>query len=91
MDLSVYVIGIIACVMFSAFFSASEMSYSACSKVRLEHDRDNGDKKAGIAYKIAERFDDALSAILVGNNLVNIMASSMGSVAVMQVLSGKYT
>ena len=91
MDLSVYVIGIIACVMFSAFFSASEMSYSACSKVRLEHDRDNGDKKAGIAYKIAERFDDALSAILVGNNLVNIMASSMGSVAVMQVLSEKYT
>ena len=91
MSLTVYVIGIIACVLFSAFFSASEMSYSACSKMRLEHERDNGSKKAGIAYRIAEKFDDALSAILVGNNLVNIAASSMGSVAVMLVLSEKYT
>ena len=90
MSIYVYIIGIIACVMFSAFFSASEMSYSACNKVRLEHDRDNGNKKAGIAYKIADKFDDALSAILVGNNLVNIAASSMGSVAVMLVLSEKY-
>ena len=90
MDLYIYIIGIIVCVMLSAFFSASEMSYSACNKVRLEHDRDNGNKKAGIAYKIADKFDDALSAILVGNNLVNIAASSMGSVAVMLVLSEKY-
>ena len=90
MSIYVYIVGIIACVMFSAFFSASEMSYSACNKVRLEHDRDNGNKKAGIAYKIADKFDDALSAILVGNNLVNIAASSMGSVAVMLVLSEKY-
>ena len=90
MSISIYIIGIIACVMFSAFFSASEMSYSACNKVRLEHDRDNGNKKAGIAFKIADKFDDALSAILVGNNLVNIAASSMGSVAVMLVLSEKY-
>ena len=90
MSIYVYIIGIIACVMFSAFFSASEMSYSACNKVRLEHDRDNGNKKAGIAYKIADQFDDALSTILVGNNLVNIAASSMGSVAVMLVLSEKY-
>ena len=86
MSLTVYVIGIIACVLFSAFFSASEMSYSACSKMRLEHERDNGSKKAGIAYRIAEKFDDALSTILVGNNLVNIAASSMGSVAVMLVV-----
>ena len=90
MSISIYIIGIIVCVMLSAFFSASEMSYSACNKVRLEHDRDNGNKKAAIAYKIADKFDDALSTILVGNNLVNIAASSMGSVAVMLVLSEKY-
>ena len=67
MSISVYIIGIIVCVMLSAFFSASEMSFSSCSRVRLEHQRDNGDKKAGIAVKIREGFDDALSAILVGN------------------------
>ena len=85
-----YIAGIVLCVLFSAFFSASEMSYSACSRVRLEHQRDNGDKKAGIAVRIREKFDDALSTILVGNNLVNIAASSMGSLAVMMVLSDRY-
>ena len=89
-DFYIYIAGIVVCVLLSAFFSASEMSYSACSRVRLEHARDNGDKKAGIAVRIRERFDDALSAILVGNNLVNIAASSLGSLAVMAVLSEKY-
>ena len=87
----VYIAGIILCVACSAFFSASEMSFSSCSKVRLEHRRDNGDKKAGIAVKIRDNFDDALSTILVGNNLVNIAASSMGSLAVMAILSDQYT
>ena len=91
MSLSVYIIGIIVGVMCSAFFSASEMAYSACNIVRLEHARDNGDRRAGVAAAIAEKFDDALSTILVGNNLVNIAASSMGSVAVMLALSEKYT
>ena len=86
----IYLAGIVACVACSAFFSASEMSYSACNKVRLEHARDNGDRRAGMAVRIADKFDDALSAILAGNNLVNIAASSMGSLAVMLVLSEKY-
>lgn len=85
-----YIAGILVCVLLSAFFSASEMSYSACNRVRLEHLRDNGDKIAAIAVRIRESFDDALSAILVGNNLVNIAASSMGSLAVMMVMSEQY-
>ena len=89
-NLCIYIIGIIVCVMCSAFFSASEMSFSACNKVRLEHESDNGNKKATVAFKIANKFDDAISAILVGNNLVNIAASSMGSIAVMMILSEQY-
>lgn len=89
-SLYIYIIGIIVCVMCSAFFSASEMSFSACNKVRLEHESDNGNKKATMAFKIANKFDDAISAILVGNNLVNIAASSMGSIAVMMILSEQY-
>ena len=85
-----YIAGIAACVILSAFFSSSEMSYSSCSKVRLEHARDNGDKTAGLAVKIREKFDDALSAILVGNNLVNIAASSLGSLAVFSAFGEKY-
>ena len=90
-SITIYIIGIIVCVLCSAFFSASEMSYSACNKMRLEHESENGSKRAGLAFRIAEKFDDALSTILVGNNLVNIAASSMGSVAVMMVLSEQYT
>ena len=89
-NLYIYIIGIIVCIMCSAFFSASEMSFSACNKVRLEHESDNGNKKATLAFKIANKFDDAISAILVGNNLVNIAASSMGSIAVMMILSEQY-
>ena len=89
-SLYIYIIGIIVCVMLSAFFWASEMSFSACNKVRLEHESENGNNKASAAFKIAEKFDDAISTILVGNNLVNIAASSMGSIAVMMVLSERF-
>ena len=75
-------IGIALCVLLSGFFSGAEMAYSSCSGVRLERLRDEGSKRAGVAVAIAERFDDALSAILIGNNLVNIAASSLGSVLV---------
>ena len=83
--------GIIVCVALSAFFSASEMSYSSCNTIRLENDRDDGSKRAGAAVKITEHFDDALSAILIGNNLVNIAASSLGSILVIILLGEGYT
>jgi CBS domain containing-hemolysin-like protein len=77
--------GIVLCVLLSGFFSGSEMAYSSCSSLRLEHLRDSGSKRAGVAARIAERFDDALSAILIGNNLVNIAASSLVTVLVYQL------
>ena len=81
MSIYVYLAGIVICIMLSAFCSSAEMSYSSCSELRLESMRDAGSKKAGIALKIIEQFDKALSAILIGNNLVNIAASSLGAVA----------
>ena len=82
------VAGIVLCVILSGFFSGSEMAYSSCSTLRLEHLRDGGSKRAGVAAKIAERFEDALSAILIGNNLVNIAASSLVTVLVYQLTRG---
>ncbi len=85
-------LGIAVCLALSAFFSASEMAYSSCNTLRLENLRDGGDKRAGNALKITERFDDALSTILIGNNLVNIAASSLASVLVVLLLnSDRYT
>ena len=77
--------GLLLCIIGSNYFSSSEMAYSSCNRLRLESARDGGSKKAAIAVKIIDRFDDTLSAILIGNNLVNIAASSIGSVLVILI------
>ena len=85
------ILGILACLCLSAFCSSAEMSYSSCNVVRLENLRDDGSARAAVAVKITEKFDDALSAILIGNNLANIAASSLSSVLVILLMgSDKY-
>ena len=74
--------GILLCLIFSGFCSSAEMAYSSCNPMRLETLRDAGNKRAALALKILDRFDDALSAILIGNNLANIGGSSLASVLV---------
>lgn len=81
-------VGIFLCLCLSNFCSASEMAFSSCNVMRLENARDDGSKRAKIAVYITEHFDDALSAILIGNNLANIGASSLASVAVILVTGG---
>ena len=90
--MTIYIIlaAIAVCIFLSGFFSAAEMSYSSCNIIRLENLRDDGDKRAAVAVKIIESFDDALSAILIGNNLVNIAASSLASVAVVLLSCEQY-
>lgn len=66
-------------VMCSAFFSSTETAFSSASKVRLRHYADNGSKKAAKALKIIENYDKALSTILVGNNIVNILCSALAT------------
>ena len=78
--------GIVLCLVGSAFFSASEMSYSACSALRLENLEEEGSRQAKTARYILEHFDDALSTILIGNNLVNIASSSLASVLLILLL-----
>lgn len=77
---------IVVCIILSAFFSGSEMAYSSVNTVRLENLKEDGNKKASRALHITKHFDDALGAILIGNNLVNIAASSIASVLVMTIM-----
>ena len=85
MNILIISAGILLCLVFSNFFSASEMAYSSCNRLRLENSAQEGSRHAAIALKIIQRFDDALSAILIGNNLVNIASSSLASVLVILV------
>ena len=78
--------GIVLCIILSNFFSASEMAYSSCNELRLENAAEEGSRRARIALIIIRHFDDALSAILIGNNLVNIASSSLASVLVILLM-----
>jgi len=85
MTLFLVILGIVLCLCLSAFFSASEMAYSSCSSLRLENLKEGGSRRAALALHIVEHYDRALSAILIGNNLVNIAASSLASVLVILI------
>lgn len=66
------IIPIIVLLIFSGLFSACETAYSSASKIRLRTMHADGDKKAGKALKLLDRYDDLLSTVLIGNNIVNI-------------------
>lgn len=74
------IIFIIILVAFSAFFSATETSFTSANKIRLKSKADNGSKAAARALKIINRFDKTLTTILIGNNIVNILTSSLATV-----------
>ena len=78
-----YFAALIGLIALSAFCSGAEMAYSAANPLRLENLMEDGSRRAGVAHYITEHFDHALSAILIGNNLVNIGASSLAAVTAM--------
>ncbi len=66
-------------ILCSAFFSSSEIVYSGVSQFKLKKKEEKGSKKAVAALKICENYSSTLSTILVGNNLVNILVSSVST------------
>ena len=72
----VYIIIVFVMLVLSAFFSGSEISFNAANKMRLRKAADENVKGAKRALRIAENFTFSLCAILIGNNLANIAAST---------------
>ena len=66
-------------LVFSAYFSASETALLSLNHARLKNLASAGDKKAALALKMADNYDEVISTILIGNNIVNIVAASLGS------------
>ncbi len=73
-------------ICFSAFFSASETAYTSANKIRLRSKAENGKKSAARALKIIEKYDKTLTTILIGNNIVNILTSSLATVLFIDLL-----
>ncbi len=78
-DLWIMIAILIVCVALSAFFSASETSFTSANKVKLKTMMQNGNKRAKLAYILAEDYDRLITTILIGNNIVNIAASSLAT------------
>lgn len=75
----IFIVIIVVCLLFSAYFSATETAFTAVNKVRLRAKADDGDKGAKRVLKLADNYDRLLSTILIGNNIVNILASSLAT------------
>ncbi len=71
---------IIILIMFSALFSSCETAFASVNKIRLKNYASQGNKTAEKALKIAQNFDKALTAVLIGNNIVNIASASVSTV-----------
>jgi len=67
-------------LMGSAFFSGTEIAYTSLSKLKMKRDCENPTAAQKLVGFIYNHYDYALSTVLVGNNLVNIAASSISSV-----------
>ena len=82
-------IAIVCLIGMSAFFSATETAFSALNRIKLKSLAEAGDKKAALALKLVEKYDTILSTILIGNNIVNIVASSIATVLFTALLGSK--
>ena len=74
---TILVMGIL--LVLSASFSASETALTAANKIRLKNQAEEGDKNAEGALKVISKYDSALSALLISNNVVNILSSSLAT------------
>lgn len=80
--LSIILVGLI---MLSAFFSSSETGMMSLNRYRLKHLAKTGHKGAQRVQKLLQRTDQLISVILIGNNFVNILASSIATVIAIRI------
>ncbi len=83
---------ILILICLSAYFSGSEIAFASSNRLRLRSRADDSDAKLSdkLALYVFDRFDDALTSILIGNNLVNIAASSLATVIAISILGEDY-
>ena len=91
MDSSDYIqlLMLIFLIGLSAFFSSAETALTTVNKIRIRTLAESGDKSAITLSKVLENQGKMLSAILVGNNIVNLTASSMSTTLVMSIWGNK--
>lgn len=79
------IIGI--CVFFAFFFSASETALSCCNRFKMQVKADDGSKSAKLVIKALDKFDRALTTVLIGHNVVSIIASTVSTVLFLNIFA----
>ena len=74
------IVGLVFCVIMSGYFSATETAFTSLNRVRLKSWADGGDQRAARTLALAEDYDKLLSTLLIGNNIVNNVATTIGAV-----------
>ena len=83
-----YLIIIVICIILSAYFSATETAFSTFNRIRLKNMAEKGDKRAAGVLKLSDNYDSLFSSFLIGNNIVNILSASLGTLFFTGLLSG---
>lgn len=85
MELYFSIGAIVILMILSGFFSGSETALTAASRVRLLSREKEGNKRAALVNRIREKKDKMIGALLLGNNLVNILASALATSVLMEL------
>lgn len=83
----IILIALVALVMLSAFFSSAETAFTTMNRVRLHTLEANGVKWAKRAGRMIDNYDKLITTILIGNNIVNILASSLATVFFVSIIT----
>ncbi len=81
---------LIILVALSAWCSSTETAFSSVNKLRLKSKADDGNLRAKKALVLLEQYDKVLSCILIGNNIVNLTAATLGTVLFTKLLGPVY-
>ena len=73
------IIGLLILIVLSAYFSATETAFSSLNRIKLKNMANDGNKRAILTLELCEKYDELLSSILIGNNIVNIMSTSIAT------------
>ena len=84
------IVALVILIGMSAFFSAAETAYNSLNQIRLKSKADDGDRQAAKVLGLVQRYDSLLSTILIGNNIVNIGASSLATVLFSRLVGNTY-
>ena len=80
------IILMLICLILSAYFSGTETAFSTFNRLKMKNMAENGNKRAALVLKMSENYDRLLSTILVGNNLVNILLTTVATIFFIQLL-----